>query len=137
MRDARRRRRLALPDGTAYRWTVRHRHTPETGCAEVLTLSRDGAVLRIVFRDGAGRVLGTGAAYAHSGLVCDEHGHSANLHRPSVVRAFVDEVRRRGATAGELDGWELLPAVSGSGPAAGAAQQEGGGGRSGGGGAQD
>ncbi|MFD8806233.1 hypothetical protein [Streptomyces sp. NPDC059597] len=76
------------------------------------TLGRDGAVLRIVFRDGPGRVLGTGAAYAHSGLVCDEQGRRANLHRPAVVRAFVDEVRRRGSTGGELDGWELLPVVT-------------------------
>ncbi|MEW2133695.1 hypothetical protein [Streptomyces sp. NPDC005435] len=112
MRSVRRVRRLALPDGTVHRWTVRHRHTPDTGCQEVLTLSREGTVLRIVFRDGPGRVLGTGAAYAHSGLVGDGHGRSVNLHRPAVVRAFVDAARQSGYTSGELDGWELLPAVT-------------------------
>ncbi|AGS69454.1 hypothetical protein B446_13180 [Streptomyces collinus Tu 365] len=46
----------------------------------------------------------------------DEHGNTANLHLPSVVRAFVDVVRAREtaggeAHCGEMDGWPLLPAA--------------------------
>ncbi|MFI1362176.1 hypothetical protein [Streptomyces griseochromogenes] len=109
MRSERRLRRLVLGE-EEWRWTVRHRHTEGEPCQEVLTLSREGTVVRVVFRDGPGRVVGT-AAYSHSGLVVDDQGRSANLHEPGVVRAFVDEVRRRGLGAGDVDGWELLPAV--------------------------
>ena len=42
--------------------------------------------------------------------------HHLNLHRPGVVRAFVDEAVRRELLSleGELDGWELFPAVAAS-----------------------
>ncbi len=95
-----------LPDGTEYRWAVRHRHTAGGPCTEVLSLHRDGTVTRIVFPDV---VVG---GYTHSGLVFDRHGHTVNLHEPRVVRAFVDELRRLGPVTGEADGWALLPAVS-------------------------
>ncbi|MEU6085511.1 hypothetical protein ABZ865_01660 [Streptomyces sp. NPDC047085] len=103
-------RRLTVPDGTLYRWRVRHRHGDDEPCEEVLALNRDGVRVQIVFRGGPGRVAGS-APYSHSGLVCDEHGRWVNLHEPGVVRAFVDELRRRGTEAGQVDGWELLPAV--------------------------
>ncbi|MGM0346579.1 hypothetical protein [Streptomyces sp. Adlamb9] len=106
MRDERRLRRLVLPDGTAYRWTVRHRHTESGPCAETLSLYRDGIPTRVVFRATA-----TGAG-AHSGLVADGLGHVVNLHEPGAVRAFAEELRRRGQPAGDVDGWALLPAVA-------------------------
>lgn len=110
MRGERRLRRLVLPDGTVYRWTVRHRHRDDGPCAEVLTLYRGGSRTRIVFP-------GTGGAYGHSGLVADERGYSVNLHEPGAVRAFAEEIRRRrpasgDVNAGELDGWALLPTVA-------------------------
>ncbi|WP_079057985.1 hypothetical protein [Streptomyces cellostaticus] len=110
MRSERRLRRLVVGEGDEWRWTVRHRHTGGGPCREVLTLHRDGVAVRVVFRDGPGRVVGAGF-HAHSGLVVDEQGRSVSLHEPGVVRAFVDEVRQRGLAAGEVDGWELLPAV--------------------------
>ncbi|MEU9991974.1 hypothetical protein AB0E10_35235 [Streptomyces sp. NPDC048045] len=110
MRSERRIRRLVVGEGDEWRWTVRHRHAREGPCQEVLTLSRNGVVVRVFFRDGPGRVVGEGF-YAHSGLVVDEQGRSVNLHEPRVVRAFVDEVLRRRLAAGDVDGWELLPAV--------------------------
>lgn len=110
-----------MPDGFRYEWRVRHRCSAGEPCTEALDLWRDGVALRVVFRGGDGRVV-SGGAYTHSGRVSDEHGHSVNLHEPGVVRAFVDEVRRRGGeagdvdgrepAAGEVDGWELLPAVA-------------------------
>ncbi|MET9448290.1 hypothetical protein [Streptomyces cinerochromogenes] len=107
MRSERRLRRLVLPDGTAYRWRVRHRHADGGPCTEVLSLLRDGTVTHIVF---PGVAVG---GYGHSGLVFDRHGHTVNLHEPRVVRAFVDELRGRGGpVAGDVDGWALLPAVS-------------------------
>ncbi|MBX7546948.1 hypothetical protein [Streptomyces sp. NPDC004232] len=104
MRSERRLRRLVLPDAAVWGWTVRHRHRDGGLCQEVLTLYRDRTPVRIVFP-------GTGGAYGHSGLVADRHGNAVNLHEPGVVRAFVDAVRRREATGGEVDGWALLPGV--------------------------
>ncbi|MEU5535863.1 hypothetical protein [Streptomyces sp. NPDC020362] len=110
MSSERRLRRLVVDEGHEWRWTVRHRHAHDVPCQEVLTLSRDGVVVRVVFRGGPGRVVADGG-YAHSGLVVDEQGRWVNLHEPGVVRAFVDEVLGRGCAAGDVDGWELLPAV--------------------------
>ncbi|MFG2814883.1 hypothetical protein [Streptomyces sp. NPDC048410] len=109
--DERRLRHLTLPDGTAYRWSVRHRRLADDRHRETLTLHRNGTAVRVVFDEGPGRVAGTGF-FHHTGLVHDEHGNSANLHEPAVVRAFVDEIRRRGDAVGEVDGWELLTAVA-------------------------
>ncbi|MEU4032666.1 hypothetical protein [Streptomyces collinus] len=113
-------RRLAGPDGELWWWRVGHRHRTDGGpCQETLVLYRDGRTdrpaARFVFRGGPGRVAGSDA-YSHSGLVIDEHGNTANLHLPSVVRAFVDEMRAREQAGGEMDrgevdGWALLPAV--------------------------
>ncbi|MFJ3660904.1 hypothetical protein ACIPPM_10600 [Streptomyces sp. NPDC090119] len=122
--DERRLRHLTLPDGTAYRWSVRHRRLTGDRHREVLTLHRDGAAVRVVFDEGPGRVAGTGFHF-HTGLVSDEHGNWVNLHEPAVVRAFVDEIRRRGDTVGEVDGWELLPAVAVSRAAAAPARRSG------------
>ncbi|MFI2640075.1 hypothetical protein [Streptomyces sp. NPDC018610] len=109
MRSERRLRRLVV-DGGVHRWSVRHRHAADGPCQEVLTLYREGARTLVVFRAGPGRVVE--GAYWHSGLVGDEHGNTVNLHRPGVVRAFVDELRERAWPGAELDGWELLPAVA-------------------------
>ncbi|MGW3339840.1 hypothetical protein ACWDCL_20450 [Streptomyces sp. NPDC001009] len=109
--DERRLRHLTLPDGTAYRWSVRHRRLADGRHRETLILHRDGAAVRVVFDEGPGRLTGIGF-YRHTGLVSDEHGNGVNLHEPAVVRAFVDEIRRRGGAVGEVDGWELLPAVA-------------------------
>ncbi|MFG2571445.1 hypothetical protein [Streptomyces sp. NPDC048481] len=107
----RRRRTLVVDATTAYVWTVRHRHGDGLPCREILTLGRDGRRTRIVFPDGEGRSSG-GGGYGHSGGVSDRE-HYLNLHEPGVVRAFVDEAVRRGllGQGGELDGWELFPAV--------------------------
>ncbi|MFF4485190.1 hypothetical protein ACFY0F_01645 [Streptomyces sp. NPDC001544] len=112
MRSERRVRRLVDGEGTAHRWTVRHRHAAGVACREVLTLYREGVRTRIVFRSGAGRLLPDGLL--HSGCVGDGGGELLNLHRPGVVRAFVDEARERGLLdcSKEVDGWELFPAVA-------------------------
>ncbi|KUN99251.1 hypothetical protein [Streptomyces resistomycificus] len=104
-------RRLVVDETTVYLWNVRHRHGDGDPCRETLTLLRDGVRTRIVFRSGAGRSAGGGYP-GHSGGVDDRHGY-LNLNEPGVVRALVDEASRRGLLSGggELDGWELLPAV--------------------------
>ncbi|WP_411150824.1 hypothetical protein [Streptomyces sp. A30] len=106
-------RRLVVDERTVYLWTVRHRHGDGEPCRETLSLNRDGIRTRIVFRSGEGRDAGGGYP-GHSGGVSDAHGHYANLNEPGVVRALVDEASRRGLLSGggELDGWDLLPAVA-------------------------
>ncbi|MGV9554655.1 hypothetical protein [Streptomyces sp. NPDC003522] len=116
MRNRRRPRKLIVDDTTAYLWTVRHRHRDGRGCRDVLTLIRDGARTRIVFREGEGRYVG-GGAYTHAGGVGDR-AHHLDLHMPGTVRALVDEaVRRRllpheGGREREVDGWILFDALS-------------------------
>ncbi len=112
MRNDRRARRLVVDDRTAWFWTVRHKHRDGDVCREVLSLGLDGVRTRIVFREGDGRVVAGG--YWYSGCVADGHGAFLNLREPGVVRAFVDEATARGLLPGhgELDGWELLPAVA-------------------------
>ncbi|MCX4762075.1 hypothetical protein OG562_14040 [Streptomyces sp. NBC_01275] len=112
MRDRRRPRRLTVDETTAYLWTVRHAHGDGEPCREILTLLRDGVRTRIVFREGRGRYVGSGYP-SHSGGVGDAR-HHLNLHEPGVVRALLDEARRRGllSSSRELDGWELLPAAA-------------------------
>lgn len=102
-----------MDERTVYLWTVRHRHGDGEPCRETLSLNRDGIRTRIVFRSGEGRDAGGGYP-GHSGGVSDAHGHYANLNEPGVVRALVDEASRRGLLSGggELDGWDLLPAVA-------------------------
>ncbi|MQY32630.1 hypothetical protein SRB17_05840 [Streptomyces sp. RB17] len=75
MRDHHRLRRLVLPDGTVYRWTVRHKHADGDSCREVLGLYRDGGYTRIVFREGeagSGRYVAGG--YWYAGCVADGRG---------------------------------------------------------------
>ncbi|WP_367323141.1 hypothetical protein [Streptomyces sp. HUAS ZL42] len=110
MRYERRLRRLVVDERTVFVWNVRHRHGGGEPCSEVRSLHRDGAVTRIVFREGEGRGIADG--YLPSGCVCTNDG-VLNLHEPGVVRAFVDEARRRGLLAGsaEVDGWELFASV--------------------------
>ncbi|MEF9903782.1 hypothetical protein [Streptomyces sp. P9-A2] len=123
MRSERRLRRLVVDGpvtgGTAvYLWSVRHRHSTEDPCQEVLTLHGDGRTARLVFRGGEGRFVPDG--FLHSGCVAVSGQGTLNLHEPGVVRAFIDEAARRGLLPGagsgpgsaELDGWELFPAVA-------------------------
>lgn len=70
---------------------------------------------RIVFRSGgagSGRYVADG--YLFSGCVADGLGNFLNLREPGAVRALVDEAQARGLLpdGGELDGWELFPAVA-------------------------
>ncbi|MEV0171772.1 hypothetical protein AB0I00_11725 [Streptomyces sp. NPDC050803] len=112
MRNDRKPRRLVVDERTVYWWTVRHEHLDGDVCREVLNLNLDGVRARIVFAGGEGRIV-SGGAYWHSGLVAESAGPALNLREPGVVRAFVDEAGRRGLLpgSGELDGWELFPAV--------------------------
>ncbi|MFD3502038.1 hypothetical protein ACFWWT_24560 [Streptomyces sp. NPDC058676] len=105
-------RRLVVDERTVYLWNVRHRHDDGQPCRETLTLLRDGVRTRVVFRSGPGRDAGGGYP-GHSGGVSDTQ-HYVNLNEPGVVRALVDEAAKRGLLSGggELDGWELLPAVA-------------------------
>lgn len=113
VRYERRLRRLVV-DGTAWLWTVRHRH-PE--CREVLSLHREGAraTLRLVFRPGPGRYVADG--FLHVGAVSSAHGEPLNLHEPGVVRRLLDEATARGLLPvapgedRELDGWPLFDAL--------------------------
>ncbi|MEV6054002.1 hypothetical protein [Streptomyces sp. NPDC052107] len=109
MRSHHRLRRLALPDGTVYRWSVRHEHAD--GCREVLGLYRDGGYTRIVFREGEAGSAADGHWYA--GCVADGRGNLLGLREPRVVRALVDEAERRGLLPGrgELDRWDLFHAA--------------------------
>ncbi|MFD8984676.1 hypothetical protein [Streptomyces sp. NPDC059564] len=114
MNSDRRVRRLVVGD-TVWLWALRHRH-PD--CRDVLSLHRQGVggTLRIVFRDGPGRVVGGGFA-AHCGWVALVDGGSLNLHEPGAVRRLLDEVASRrqlpvSRTETELDGWPLLEALT-------------------------
>lgn len=104
-----------MDERTTYLWSVRHKHRDGDVCREVLTLYRDGARTRIVFREGeagSGRVVADG--YFFSGCVADSPGNFLNLREPGVVRALVDEAQARGLLSGDeaLDGWELFPAAA-------------------------
>ncbi|GGZ12951.1 hypothetical protein [Streptomyces nitrosporeus] len=114
MTDSRRVRRLVAGEETWF-WSVSHRH-PE--CREVLSLRREGGptALRIVFREGPGRIVSGGYAW-HDGLVGTAHGPDLNLHEPGVVRRLLDEAKarglvREGRSDPEADGWPLLDAVA-------------------------
>ncbi|WAX80138.1 hypothetical protein [Streptomyces sp. KMM 9044] len=121
MRSERRLRRLVV-DGsvaggaTAHLWSVRHRHSTEESCQEVLSLHRGERTTRLVFRGSEGRFVPDG--FLHPGCVALGGQAGLNLHEPGVVRAFADEAARRGLLTGsgsgfaELDGWELFPAVA-------------------------
>lgn len=111
MRTDRRLRTLVVDDRTTYLWSLRHSHRHGEPCREVLNVYRDRLAMRIVFEAGEGRYVADG--YWFSGCVTDGHGNLLNLHEPGVVRALVDEATRRGLLwgAGEVDGWELFPAV--------------------------
>ncbi|WP_316740078.1 hypothetical protein [Streptomyces sp. MK7] len=109
-------RRLVVDGTTAYLWSVRHRHGGRPGdgepCREVLTLYQGGPATRLVFRAGEGRYVADGHWY--SGCVTDGRGNLLNLREPGVVRALVDEARRRGLLpgTGEVDGWEPFEGVA-------------------------
>jgi hypothetical protein len=113
-----------------YEWTLAHQHeegTSEPGapryrdCREVVLIApaeRLAPTLRIVFREGSGRVVSDGI-YMHSGGVMqsrEEGGGSLNLNEPGVVRALLDEALARGWDPGErepleIDGWAMFDAV--------------------------
>lgn len=102
----------AAGETAVYLWSVRHRHSTEDPCREVLVLTRGTTTTHLVFRGGEGRFVPDG--FLPSGAVALGDHPVLNLHEPGVVRAFVDEAVRRGLLGGpaELDGWDLFPAVS-------------------------
>ncbi|MFD0207744.1 hypothetical protein ACFYRD_00450 [Streptomyces hirsutus] len=117
MRSERRLGRLVVDgsgagEAAVHLWSVRHRHSTEGPCQEVLALHGGGRTTRLVFRGGGGRSVPDG--FLHSGCAAVRGQGTPNLHEPGVVRAFVDEAARRGLLAGaaELDGRELFPAVA-------------------------
>ncbi|MFG3258861.1 hypothetical protein [Streptomyces sp. NPDC048172] len=121
-RSTKRIRRLVVGDET-FLWSVRHSHRPDeqgrnTDCRETLALGLEGSRgrLRIVFREGPGRLVPAGYPEL-SGSVGTMAGPSLNLHEPGTVRAVLDEARARGWDPGgssrlEIDGWDLHDAVA-------------------------
>ncbi|MDI5908771.1 MULTISPECIES: hypothetical protein [Streptomyces] len=111
MRKDRLARRLVVDDRTTYLWSVRHKHRDGEARRDVLNLSLDGALTRIVFRQGERGGVSDGRSYV--GCVATGPGKLLNLREPGVVRHFVDELRARGLLPGtaELDGWDLFDAV--------------------------
>ncbi|KUN28918.1 hypothetical protein AQJ23_08340 [Streptomyces antibioticus] len=115
MRKDRRLRRLVVDERTIYLWNFRQKQGPDGVWRDTLTLHRDGRRTRIVFRPGgpgSGRYVSEGHPW-FQGCAGDGRGNLVNLREPAVVRALVDEATRRGPLpdGGELDGWELFPAV--------------------------
>ncbi|MEV7558568.1 hypothetical protein [Streptomyces sp. NPDC089795] len=116
-RNPRKARRLVV-DGDTYTRSVRHSHSRPGGdagdCCESLTVHLAGARghLRIVFREGTGRLVPTGYPMV-SGEVSFTTGDSLYLHEPGTVRALMEEARARGwrpdgPSGMEIDGWTLF-----------------------------
>ncbi|MEV8317828.1 hypothetical protein AB0Q95_27015 [Streptomyces sp. NPDC059900] len=114
-------RRLVV-DGQVFLWSVGHTHrVPVDGgfedCCEVLSIRLSGArgQLRILFREGAGRLVPDG--FLHSGAVGTVEGSRfLNLHEPGTARALLDAATALGwcpdePVVRETDGWELFEAV--------------------------
>ncbi|MFF5424598.1 MULTISPECIES: hypothetical protein [unclassified Streptomyces] len=110
-------RRLTV-DGQVWLWNVGHTH-PD--CRTYLTLRRVEArhsALRLVFRDGPGRIV-AGFPMGAGEVAAVDGGH-LNLHEPGVVRRFLDLAAARGLLpvahgAREVDGWPLFDALTGAG----------------------
>ncbi|WP_371525678.1 hypothetical protein OG302_05460 [Streptomyces sp. NBC_01283] len=115
-------RRLVV-EGEVFLWSVSHTHRVPPGggyedCCEVLAVRRFQARgrLRILFRDGAGRLVPDG--FLHSGAVgTTESGDFLNLHEPGTARALLDAAMAHGwhpdePSERELDGWVFFEAVA-------------------------
>ncbi|MET9572229.1 hypothetical protein ACFYNW_30245 [Streptomyces virginiae] len=113
--------RRIVVDGDAYTRSVRHSHSrpggPDRDCCETLTVHLTGARghLRIVFREGPGRLVPTGYPMV-SGEVSFTTSESLYLHEPGTVRALMEEARALGwrpdgPSGMEIDGWTLFEAV--------------------------
>ncbi|MEU6678613.1 hypothetical protein [Streptomyces sp. NPDC046853] len=116
-------RRLVV-DGQVFLWSVGHSHrVPVEGgyedCCEVLSIRLSGTRgrLRILFREGAGKLVPDG--FLHSGAVgIAEGSRFLNLHEPGTARALLDAATARGwrpddPAVRETDGWDLFEAVAG------------------------
>ncbi|MFD9104168.1 hypothetical protein [Streptomyces virginiae] len=119
-RNPKKARRLVV-DGHTYTWSVRHSHSRPGGgardCCESLTVHLTGARghLRIVFREGPGRLVPDGY-WMVSGEVSLSTSESLLLHEPGTVRALMEEARARGwrpdgPSGMEIDGWTLFEAA--------------------------
>ncbi|MEV6680064.1 hypothetical protein AB0N09_24835 [Streptomyces erythrochromogenes] len=119
-RNPDRARRLVV-DGHTYTQSVRHSHSrpggPDRDCCESLTVHLTGArgALRIVFREGPGRLVPNGWPMV-SGEVSLTTTESLYLHEPGTVRALMEEARDRGwrpdgPSGMEIDGWTLFEAA--------------------------
>ncbi|MFG3488725.1 hypothetical protein [Streptomyces sp. NPDC047972] len=106
-------------------WTVGHRHSP--GCLTFLTLRRAAdrhAQLRLVFRDGPGRIV-SGYPFGAGDIASTGPGAVLNLNEPGVARRFLDEAAARGMlpTAHGIrdeDGWPLYDTLAAPSPPANA-----------------
>lgn len=116
-RNQKKARRLVV-DGDTYTRSVRHSHSRPGGgardCCESLTVHLAGARghLRIVFREGPGRLVPTGYPMV-SGEVSLTTGESLHLHEPGTVRALMEEARAcgwrpDGPSGLQIDGWTLF-----------------------------
>ncbi|MFE6906418.1 hypothetical protein [Streptomyces erythrochromogenes] len=110
--------RRFVVDGNTYTRSVRHSHSrpggPDRDCRESLTIHLTGArgALRIVFREGPGRLVPGGWAMV-SGEVSLATTESLYLHEPGAVRALMEEALARGwrpdgPSGTEIDGWTLF-----------------------------
>ncbi|PWI18487.1 hypothetical protein DI272_33360 [Streptomyces sp. Act143] len=116
MRDNHRLRRLVVDATTTYLWSYRQKKGRDGVWRDTVTLHRAGRRTRIVFRaggPGTGRYVSEGHPW-FQGCAGDGRGNLINLREPAVVRALLDEALRRGTLpdGGELDGWDLFPAVA-------------------------
>ncbi|MFJ3765107.1 hypothetical protein ACIPQJ_11455 [Streptomyces sp. NPDC090082] len=125
MRRARAPRRLTV-DGQVWLWNVGHTHP---GCRTYVTLRRAearGALLRLVFASGPGRVT-AGFPYG-AGEVAAAGGH-LNLNEPGVVRRLLDLATARGLLpcehgVREVDAWPLFDTLTGGTPLRGPDRQD-------------
>ncbi|MFJ7779177.1 hypothetical protein [Streptomyces yangpuensis] len=113
--------RRFVVDGDTYTRSVRHSHGRPGGgagdCRESLTVHLTGArgALRIVFREGPGKLVPTGYPMV-SGEVSLARSESLLLHEPGTVRVLMEEARARGwrpdgPSGMEIDGWTLFEAA--------------------------
>ncbi|MEU5209183.1 hypothetical protein [Streptomyces sp. NPDC020742] len=119
-RNPKKARRLVV-GGETFLWSLNHTHRAgESGryedCCESVVLRRLRARghLRILFREGPGRLAASGFPMS-SGEVCSG-GRHLNLHEPGTVRALLDEALRHGwcpddPSGREIDGWTHFDAV--------------------------
>ncbi|WP_405411937.1 hypothetical protein [Streptomyces decoyicus] len=121
-RSEKKARRL-LVGGETFLWALSHTHHAlgngqYEGCCETLVIRRFKARgrLRIVFRQGPGRLVPDGYLMP-SGAVATTEGGLLNLHEPGIARAMLDEALAQGwlpdnALVQEMDGWTLFEAVA-------------------------